>query len=276
MSALNNAMNVLGTAAALKSVFGGTEGNPPAGRMSTFMSEIKRAGVARTNLFEIEVTPPKCMLASAESAQKISLYAEGAVLPGRSLETQEFSRYGYGPHEKFPYSMQFQDYTVQFIGDGRGEIYKFFYNWMHQIVRGDQPVGNDSNGYEVGFREDYSIDMNVRMYNEQGETVLASKMTNAFPIQVPDVTLSWGDASMMQFSVTFAYTQAELLNSQTKFIDKNGGPPELSTIQKLVKIGTAVQAIAAIRRPSSVQEALSSATNAKNILTGGASLLNGF
>lgn len=276
MSALNNAMNVIGTAAAFKSVFGGMEGNPPAGRMSTFMSEIKRAGVARTNLFEIEITPPKCMLASAEYAQKISLYAEGAALPGRSLETQEFSRYGYGPHEKIPYSMQFQDYTVQFIGDGRGEIYKFFYNWMHQIVRGDQPVDNDSNGYEVGFREDYSIDINVRTYNEQGETILAAKMTNAFPIQVPDVSLNWGESNMMQFSVTFAYTQAELLNAAAKFIGKNGGPPELSTFQKLVKIGTAVQAIAAIRRPTNVQEALSSTTGVKNVLTGGASILNGF
>lgn len=276
MSALNNAMNVIGTAAALKSVFGGTEGKPPAGRMSNFMSEMRRVGVARTNLFEIEITPPKCMIASTESAQKISLYAEGAALPGRSIETQEFARYGYGPNEKFPYSMQFQDYTVQFIGDGQGEIYKFFYNWMHQIVRGDQPVNNDSNGYEVGFREDYSVDINLRTYNEQGDTILATKMTNAFPIQVPDVSLSWGESSMMQFSVTFAYTQAELLNAATSFVGKNGGPPGLSTFQKLVKIGTAVQAIAAIRRPRSIQEALSSTTNAKNILTGGASLLNGF
>lgn len=266
MSVLNTAMNVIGTAAALKSIFGGSQGRPPDGRMSKFMAEVRGAGVARTNLFEIEITPPKCMLGSKESAQKISLYAEGAALPGRSLETQEFSRYGYGPHEKFPYSMQYQDYTVQFFGDGKGEIYKFFYNWMNNIVKGDEPVNNDSNGYEVAFREDYCVDINVRTYNEQGDTVLAASMTNAFPTMLPDVSLNWGDSSVMQFSITFAYTQAKLLNAETAFVGKNGGPPALSMLQKLVKIGTAVQAISAIRRPGSVQEALSSATNVKNVI----------
>lgn len=266
MSLLNTAMNAIGTAAALKSIFGGSQGKPPDGRMSKFMAEVRNAGVARTNLFEIEITPPKCMVGSKESAQKISLYAEGAALPGRSLETQEFSRYGYGPHEKFPYSMQYQDYTVQFFGDGRGEIYKFFYNWMNNIVRGDQPINNDTYGYEVGFREDYCVDINVRTYNEQGDTILASTITNAFPIMVPDVSLNWSDSGLMQFSVTFAYTQAELLDSDFVTVGKNGGPPTLSTLQKLVKIGTAVQAIAAIRRPSNIQDALSSVTNVKNVI----------
>ena len=266
MSLLNTAMNAIGTAAALKSIFGGSEGRPPAGRMSNFMAEIRGVGVARTNLFEIEITPPKSMLGSKESAQKISLYAEGAALPGRSLETQEFSRYGYGPREKIPYSMQYQDYTVQFFGDGRGEIYKFFYNWMNNVVRGDQPVDNDTNGYEVNFREDYCVDINVRTYNEQGDTILAATMTNAFPIMVPDVSLNWGDSSVMQFSITFAYTQVKLLNADVAVVGKNGAPSTLSTMQQLVKIGTAVQAIAAIRRPTSVQEELSSATNVKNVI----------
>lgn len=266
MSILNTAMNAIGTAAALKSIFGGSEGRPPTGRMSTFMAEVRSAGIARTNLFEIEITPPKCMLGSKESAQKISLYAEGAALPGRSLETQEFSRYSYGPREKIPYSMQYQDYAVQFFGDGRGEIYKFFYGWMNNIVKGDEPVNNDSNGYEVSFREDYCVDINVRTYNEQGDTILAAVMTNAYPIIIPDVNLNWSDSGVMQFSVTFAYTQARLLNAETVFVGKNGGPPTLSLLQKLVKVGTAVQAISAIRRPSSVQEALSSTTNIKNVI----------
>lgn len=268
MSALNTAMNAIGTGLALKSLFGGNDSGPAAGKMSKFMSEVRSAGVARTNLFEIVITPPKCMAGSSQSAQKISLYADGAVLPGRSLETQEFARYGYGPHEKFPYSMQYQDYTVQFIGDGRGEIYKFFYNWMQNIVKGDQPVNTDANGYEVNFREDYCVDISVYTYNEQGDTVLAATMTNAFPTMVPDVSLNWSDSGMMQFSVTFAYTLAKLQDADEIMIGKNGPPTTLSTLQKLVKIGTAVQAIAAIRRPNNVQDALSSVTNVKNVING--------
>ena len=268
MSLLNTAMNVIGTGLALKSLFGGNGSGPAAGKMSKFMSEIRSAGVARTNQFEIVITPPKCMTGSVQSAQKISLYAEGAVLPGRSIQTQEFSPYGYGPHEKFPYTMQYSDYTVQFIGDGRGEIYKFFYNWMQNIVRGDSPVSTSGTAYEVGFREDYCVPISVYMFNEQGDKILAADMTNAFPIQVPDVSLNWSDSSMMQFSVTFAFTMAQLQDAETAVVGKNGGIQPLSLLQKLVKVGTAVQTISSIRRPSGIQDALSSATNIKNVING--------
>lgn len=268
MSLLNTAMNALGTGLAVKSLFGGSNANQQSGKINKFMSEIRSAGVARTNLFEVVITPPKVMMGSKESAQKVSLYAEGAVLPGRTIETQEFSRYGYGPHEKVAYSMQFQDYTIQFIGDGRGEIYKFFYNWMQKIVKGDKAITPDSDAYEVEFRDQYATTIEVFMFNEQGEVILSSKMTNAFPIQMPDISLSWGDASMMQFSTTFAYTQAQLQQSETAFVGKNGPSFELSGLQKLVKVGTAVQAIAAIKRPTSIQDALSSATTIKNVING--------
>ena len=268
MSALNTAINVLGTGLALKSLFGGNGSGPADGKMSKFMSEIRSTGVARTNQFEIVITPPKCMVGGAQTAQKISLFAEGAVLPGRSIQTQEFSPYGYGPNEKFPYTMQYQDYTVQFIGDGRGEIYKFFYNWMQNIVRGDIPVATGGTAYEVGFREDYCVPISVFMFNEQGDKILAANMTNAFPIQVPDVSLNWSDSSMMQFSVTFAFTLAQLQDSESATVGKSGSIPSLSTIQKLVKIGTAVQAIASIKRPGSVQDALNSVTNVKNVING--------
>jgi hypothetical protein len=268
MSLLDTAMNAIGTGLAVKSLFGGNGSSPPSGKMNKFMSEIRQAGVARTNLFEVVITPPPVMAGSKESAQKVSLYAEGAVLPGRSITTQEIARYGYGPQEKIPYSMQFQDYTIQFIGDGRGEIYKFFYNWMQKIVRGDKIITPDNDAYEVEFRDQYAATIEVFMFNEQGQIILSSKMTNAFPIQMPDVSLSWGDSSMMQFSTTFAYTQAQLQQSETAFVGKNGPSFELSGLQKLIKIGTAVQAIAAIKRPTSIQDALSSATNVKNVING--------
>jgi len=268
MSALNTAMNALGTGLALKSLFGGNGSGPANGKMSKFMSEVRSAGVARTNQFEIVITPPKCMAGNTESAQKISLYAEGAVLPGRTLQTQDFARFGYGPQEKFPYSMQYQDYTVQFIGDGRGEIYKFFYNWMQNIVRGDSPVSESGTAFEVDFRENYCVPISVYMFNEQGDKILAADMSNAFPIQVPDVSLNWSDSSMMQFSVTFAFTIAKLQDSDEIVIGKNGGIQPLSTLQKLIKVGTAAQAIAAIRRPSNIQDALSSVTNVKNVING--------
>lgn len=272
MSFLNTAISAVGTYATLKSLFGGGGGGE-GGKMANFLSEIRQSGVARTNMFDVVITPPKIALSNSGVAQKISLFAEGAALPGRSIQQQEFSRFGYGPHEKFPYAVQFQDYTLQFIGDGRGEIYKFFYNWMNGIVRSDYRIETygsqvDKGGksaFEVEYRENYAVDIKLNVYNEQNETIFTVTLTNAFPIQVPDVSLNWGESSMMQFSVTFAFTQAILNNAEQPLKTSQGASSELSTLQKLVKIGTAVQALSSLKRPGNVQDALSSATTIKNV-----------
>lgn len=272
MSALNTAMNVIGTVATLKSLFGSTAGGP-GGRMTSFMSEIGKAGVARTNLFDVTITAPQILVGNP-TAPKISLYAEGAAVPGRSITTQEVFRYGYGPSEKVPYSMQFNDVTLQFIGDGQGEIYKFFYNWMQGIVRGDYDVRgakldrNAKGAYEVEFKENYATNIAIVQYNEQGQIVLETTLFDAFPIQVPDVSLNWSDGSMMQFSVTFAYLQSRLETADKPVNVSPNGFGGLSTLQKLVKIGTAVQALSSLKRPSGVQDALSSLGTIKTVAGG--------
>lgn len=266
---LNTAMNAIGTVAALKSIFGSKSGGS-GGKIGNFMSEIRATGVARTNLFDVEITPPKIILGS-KAASKISLYAEGAALSGRTISTVDVNRYGYGPHEKIPYSMQYNDFTLQVIGDGQGEMYKFFYNWMQGIVRGDSDVlrdktdGGGKKAYEVEFKENYAVDIVVRQYNEQGETIFATRLTDAFPISVPDVNLNWSDSSLMQFSVTFAYLQNILENAGTPMALGKGGMMELSPLQKLVKVGTAVQVLQGLQGTRGVQGALAASTSIRNL-----------
>ena len=139
MSAINTAMNVIGTVASLKSLLGNDNNTAASGKINNFMSEIRQNSVARTNLFEVTLTAPRILTGSG-AVRKISLYAEGASLPGLSLGTGDVTRYGYGPHEKVPYTIQTNDTTISFIGDGKGEIYKFFYNWLQGIVRADYSV----------------------------------------------------------------------------------------------------------------------------------------
>lgn len=272
MSTLDTAMNAIGTAAALKSVFGGGSSGASASannKMNSFRAQISNIGVARTNLFDIQMTPPKSMLMNkSDAAPMISFFAEGASLPGRTIQTQEFQRFTYGPNEKVPYSMQYGDYTIQFIGDGRGVIYSYFYDWMQSIVRGDALTTRYENSYEVGFREDYSTTITLKMYNEQSDTIIESTLMEAFPIQVPDVSLSWGDSSMMQFSVTFAYILNRNTSITQNWQDKTGADMSLSPLEKLAKLSTAVTAISALRSPTSIQDALGSIATAKTVAGG--------
>jgi len=270
MSALNTAINVLGTAATLKSLFGGT--STSSGKMNNFISEIRQNSVARTNLFEVMLSIPTVMGSSSATTQKLSLYAEGAQLPGLNIQTDNIKRYGVGPMESVPYSIQNNDITVNFIGDGKGEIYKYFYNWMHSIVKGDSFItsgGSSASGlapYEVEFKEDYRCTLTILTFNEQGQNVLEYELYDAFPKNLPDITLNWSDNStMMQFGVTFGYMQAKLKNANNPLQVTQNGIGELSMLQKAIKIGTAVQAISSLKRPRNIQDILASSTTVKNV-----------
>ena len=268
MSKLNTAMNVLGTVATLKSLFGGGSGGA-SGKINKFITEIRSNGVARTNLFEVTLQAPR-ILTGNPVPEKISLYAEGASLPGLNIQTSEVNRYGYGPNEKVPYTMQTNDITLNMIGDGKGEIYKFFYNWMQSVVRADMNVSSPTtvkglSPYEVEFKDMYRRVMTVSTFNEQGDVILQYELTDVFPLNVPDVALNWSDSSMMQFSIQFSFLQSKLTTAEVAFQGDKNSVGQLSPFQKLVKIGTAAQVVSSIKRPRNVQDALNSTSTLKNI-----------
>lgn len=281
MGLLNTGINALGTFAALKSLTANTS-NGPGGdtRYSRFLAEMRQNSVAKTNYFEVRITPPNVMLGTKSTiAPKLELYAEGSPLPGIFLQTGEFKRYGVGPIEKYPYSLQTNSISVNFIADGKGEIYKFFYNWIQNIVRGDFPVEQQTQGtqgisvsglapYEVEFKNNYAVPIDIFLYNEQHQTVLHYNLTQAFPVRIPDVSLSWSnDNNFMQFAVDFEFLQSNLVNSEEKLEVSKNGPNQLSLLQKLVKVGTAVQALSSIRKPRNLQDSLLAAGSIKNVIS---------
>lgn len=280
MGLLNTGLNALGTFAAVKSLVGGSPNPDTNSRYSKFLAEMRQNSVARTNYFEVRITAPTVLLGPrGAAASKIELYAEGSPLPGVYLQTGEFKRYGVGPIEKYPYSLQTNSISINFIADGKGEIYKFFYNWIQNIVRGDFPVEQQTQGtqalsvsglapYEVEFKNNYAVPIDIFLYNEEHQTVLNYNLTQAFPVRIPDISLSWSnDSSFMQFAVDFEFLQSNLVNSEEKFEVSRNGPNELSTLQKLVKVGTAVQALSSLRKPQNLQDALLSAGSIKNVIS---------
>jgi len=274
MSLLNTGLNVLGTAAVLRS-FAGRNKPDADNRMNRFMSEMRSNGIARTNLFDITIPIPRMLLLEQTTdrvEKKLSLYAETAQLPGVNIQTDNIKTFGVGPMEAMPYSIQTNDLTLTFLGDGKGYVYKFFYQWLHQIVRGDSAMTvdtvskNNLSPYEVEFKDQYSVDLTLYSYNEQSQVIFEYKIYDAFPKNLPDISLSWQDQSnYMQFGVTFSYLRAELLNVSEAVQGTQNGFKGLNTLQKLVKIGTALQTLKTLRKPTSLQDALASTTTVRNV-----------
>ena len=276
MGLLNTGLNALGTYAVLKNLFG-RRPQPVQKGVQRFLTEIRQSGVGRTNYFDVTITPPPIFRGrqrqeSSMDLSRLSLYADGVSLPGLNIQTDSIKRYGIGPVENVPYSSQYNDITINFIADGKGEIYKFFYNWMQGIIPTDQyiPGGTlSATGlapYEVEFKDRYSTTITIQTWNEQDNAILTYELYDAFPKTMPDIQMSWKDSDgYMQFGITFSYFNAKLVNASEVFQGGKNSFGGLSALQKAVKLGTALQTLKSLKRPRSVQDALASSTTFNNV-----------
>lgn len=245
-------------------------------KMAQFMAQMRSRSVARTNLFEIIFTPPR-ILAGESTQAIISLYASDGNLPGLFLQTIDLKRFGTGPNEKLPYSAQFNDIAFSFIGDGQGDIYKFFYKWMQGIVLSDTHMTNTSyssvnqmSPYEVNFKEDYRSTINIITYDEKRNQILNYQLMEAYPVWLGETPLSWGDMDNLQkFPIAFTFLQAKLENieDQKRNLGANG-PRPLSPFERLYKIGTAAQVLYSLKKPNSVGDVINVVSNAKTVIKG--------
>jgi hypothetical protein len=273
MSLLNTGLNAIGTVSALKSLFGKPK-QPGTNKQTQFQAALRQRSVARTSLFDVTITIPPILNQPLflPLGTTLSLWAEGAQLPGYNIQTDSIKRYGIGPMESVPYSIQTNDLTLNFIGDGAGGIQKFFYNWLQRIVRGDEDVRYDDisptglQPYEVEFKDRYATTIRITQYDEQGTAIVIYDLVDAFPKNIPDISVSWSDNnSFMQFGVTFSYLQAKMTNALQGRQKTQNGFRGLNTLQKAIKVGTALQTLKTIRRPTSIQDAIASSATIKNV-----------
>lgn len=172
------------------------------------------------------------------NSDKLILRCESAVLPSvQVLEEENVRRYGYGPVEKVPYGMQFNDLTLTWLVDKRSELIEFFYQWMNTIVyyetKGisqmsftNEQLTDDPNirgdgraalsgylGYEVGYKDEYSCPVvRVRVYDRELNTVTEYILYDVFPMNIQSQNLAYTQENEAQkLTVTFAFTNMSTL-----------------------------------------------------------------
>lgn len=149
----------------------------------------------------------------------LMMRCENIVLPTPAfLEEENIRRYGYGPVEKVPYAVQFNDVTMTWIVDKDSEIIDFFHQWMNTVVMHDSPNTlmnapaqrsglNQYLPYEVGYKDAYTNPIvRVYVYNRQQQTVTEYEMYDVFPMNIQSMNLAWTEENQFQrLIITFAY-----------------------------------------------------------------------
>lgn len=178
--------------------------------------------------FSVQITTPMALLtllnnqnisAFGQTATKLPFFCEAAQLPGVQLATSNVQRYGYGPTEKKPTGVNFSEVTLSFIGDGEGEIWQYFQQWVKCIVNYDarnglntatnalsQTTTGSVYPYEIGYKDDYCIDLAIYVYDKTNNQTIAVTLREAYPIFVGDVKLNWmAGKEIMRIPVTFTF-----------------------------------------------------------------------
>jgi hypothetical protein len=263
---------------AIGSLFGTGRGLAPSQNrrdLNNFLGTAsKLKGFARPSQFYIEIAPPYMMRADGEDARTLAFLCESANLPGVSFATSEIRRYGYGPVERKPYAPIFVDTTMTFLTDASGLVQKFFYKWMNGIIKFDEPVYGavgqagdfQLNPFEVNYKDQYMTDILVTTVDEANNDIINVRFKEAYPIFMGDVNLGWADTdSISRLPITFTFFNWKIERININQIQERRSP---GALQSLLKVGTAVQTLAALRKPNNVADVINVVNNAKIAIGG--------
>jgi len=183
-------------------------------------------GVAKPNRFFVSFVPPAGLAqVGRDFGNKIEYFCEAVNLPGYQLATAEARRYAYGPAEKRPFNGAPSPLQMTIIGDGRGQLWKFFQSWIsfiydHDFQSGIHPDGLVSTStlasiapYELRYKQDYVVDVAIfhlpETYEDSQDFGMMTNRTicfEAFPSNILDMQLNWADNNnVSRFGVQFEY-----------------------------------------------------------------------
>lgn len=194
--------------------------------INAFKFEVDTYSYLKTNTFEVYVFTPPIMrdFEISNAGTPISLFSvnrhlkmriEQVTIPGMSLQSTDVKRYGVGTVQKMPVGAQvYGDVTLSILLDGYGEIYHFWETWMRKIYEfngvssgASGPKGNAFPTYVTEYKDQYTTDMQIVVYDQFGNTIQKINLKEAFPSSMRDIQLAWSSEGLMRLQVGISYTE---------------------------------------------------------------------
>ena len=222
-------------------------------------------GLQRSNHFYVTIPNPR-ILSGDIGPVLLPFLTDTTSLPGVSLATSEIRRYGYGPIERKPYAPIFTDTQMSFYGDASGTVHKFFYKWMTGIVKFDNGIHgkrgyNELNPFEVEYKKDYAVDIIITTMDEKERKLMEFKLYDAYPIAMGDIGMSWAETDgFVKIPITLTFNRWKRTDISIDLDEEFSG---LSSIQKILKAGTAIQTLASLKKPRNVADIINVVNNSK-------------
>jgi len=170
--------------------------------------------ISRTNRFNVQLNIPFTIATLAGIGDRtMTLRCESAEFPGKTLNTHD--QRIYGPIERYPNQVQFQDVTLTFIVGSDMKEKSLFDIWFEKI----SPTRNWDMEYKIdeSGRKTYTADIVINQYDVSDQLVYAVRLVDAFPHSMNQLDLNWSDDNHHRLTITFAYFYWEVLTDTTPF-----------------------------------------------------------
>jgi hypothetical protein len=142
-----------------------------------------------------------------------------------------------------PYNAQYFDTTFSILLDRNTDLWDFWYNWINGIFNfnGQEPNGdNIFNGgripnYTIEYKDEYSTNMMIVIYNDVGETVKTINLYEAYPSSMREIQLAWNDnVNLMRIAITVTYSSYSIVGSN---INSNATTPSTDRVSITTSTG---------------------------------------
>lgn len=250
--------------------------------VSNFIAHVNQSnGLLKNNLFLANVGVPSILGGSPSTSGRINIsnvpnlitFCDSGHYPTMNFATDDtVNRYGYGPIEVMPYKPLFTPLELTFLGDGKGQIYRWFQRWFEGIVNyrmsgGFQTPNADTGAlpYELEYKVNYVAPIQIASFNENTGKVIENSYLDAFPVAVNDIPVNWADTDqLMRISVRFVYRDFYTLMSPAE-VGPYQGVDNMTFYEMLQKGGSIAQVVGNLKKPKSVKDVINVVNNA-NIL----------
>lgn len=242
--------------------------------INDFVSKLQeRNSLARANRYVVRITPqsPEFWgMGDQEVMKDLVFFCDNVNVPGRVIAPAEIKRQTIGPFDRRPNIAITDDVQCSFMLDSNGLNFKFFYDWMQNIInmdasKGEQSSFNGATFGEIQYRNKYLCNMEIETYDVAANLIHTVKCAEVWPYTMSPVTYGWmQNDEFAKVQIAF-YVRYFTLDNQ-----EPPGPAEgrtLSSFEQLLRIGQSARALSSsFKTPNNVGDVINVVSNAQTFL----------
>lgn len=191
--------------------------------LEKFLALAQTQSFARTNRFEVIITPPAGLL-NVYKSDDISIMVEQASFPLLNIATKGLKIFG--PTYQRPVTSEYggEGMSISFHIDRDMKLKKFFEDWMHLIIN---PID-----FTVSFQEEYITDIYIRQLDEEDMVTHEVVLYEAFPRNMNILELNNAATNQThRLNMLFAYRYwQERVEKQSTNLPKIITTPQLPSL----------------------------------------------